>query len=314
MKICKLIICVLTLFSLAMETNGQEAYHSVFDDNLRLKYSGISIQPTIDWINKNDMTEDDICTQFVERLYLLGTKEKNGKIYHNLFVYRDRVDCGVILPEELWYMINYPRGLTDLHLGIREDDGRIYMDKEEYLTLISEGSFWHNIADDTYIPYPETEDGELVLYDFTKQKGDMYCSVEGHDPVYVAETETVVTKDNMMRKKQTLSNGYVLIEGLGCINSTGMFLYYLNPRTILSNDNVPYFDYTLMTGATINNDETLIFGQPFWDMVRAVVADGIKEIRVEDKDDKQIYLPDGRMTDTPPSGGIYIRNGRKYVK
>ncbi len=314
MKICKLIFCILTLASVNVSCYGQETYHSVFDDSLRWNYSGISILPTIDYLKKMNLTEEYICIQFREQHYLLGTKEKNGKTYHNLFVFRDRVDCGVYLPQELWYMLNYPQGLTDLHLGIREDDGRIYMEKEEYLSLISEGSFWHNIADDTYIPYPRTEEGELVLYDFTKQKGDVYCSVEGHDPVYVAETETVVTKDNMVRRKLTLSNGYVLIEGLGCINSTGMFLYYLNPRTILSNDNVPYFDYTLMTGASIDNGETLIFSQPFWDMVKEVIADGIKVIKVEENDDKQIFLPDGRMTDTPPLGGIYIQNGRKYVK
>ena len=313
MKICKLIICVLTFASPAVSVRGQEAYHSLFDDSLVWNYSGISVLPTVDYLENSNMTEDNICIQFREQHYLFGTKEKNGKTYHSLFVYRSRDDCGVILPQELWYMLGYPQGLTDLHLGIREEDGRIYMDKDDYLALISEGSFWHYIADDTYIPYPETEDGELVLYDFTKQKGDVYCSVEGYEPVFVSETDTVVTYDNMVRRKMTLSNGYVLIEGLGCVNSTGMYLYYLNPRTILSNDNVPYFDFTLMTGATIKkNGEIVVFRQPFKAMASEVVTNMPKEINVE-RENKQIYLPDGRVTGTPQRG-IYIQNGRKYVK
>ena len=316
MNICKLIVSILTLTSPAVEIFGQEAYRSLFDDSLSWNYSGISILPTIEMQNKYNMPDDYFCIQFSEHHYLFGTKEKIGKTYHNINVYRSRDDCGAILPQELWYMLDYPHGLTDLHIGIREEAGRIYTDKEEYMDLISEGSFWHNIADDTYIPYPETEDGELVLYDFNKQKGDVYCSVEGHEPVFVVETETVVTDDNMARKKLTLSNGYVLIEGLGCINSTGMYLYYLNPRIILSKDNVPYFDFTLMTGASIHNGEKLIFRQPFGEMVNKVIADGIIEATVKKKDGKErhTYLPDGRMTDSPYSGSIYIQNGKKMVK
>lgn len=295
--------------------NDHEAYHSVFDDSLEWHHAGISKLPSIEYLRKYNLTEEDLCSQFYDQYNLWGTKEKNGKTYHNLFIYRNRDECGVFLPRELGYMLDYPHGFTDLQLGLREEDGRIYMDKEEYLTLISDGSYWHNIADDTYIPYPETSDGELVLYDFTKQAGDVYCSVEGHETIYVLETDSVVTLDNMIRKRLTLSNGYVLIEGIGCVNSPGLYLYYLNPRAIVSDDNVPYFDYSLMTAVLIRkNGKTInVFSQPFWDMVHDVLADGIREVTVGEKADNNMYLPDGRRIAEKPQKGIYIHKGKKRV-
>ena len=39
----------------------------------------------------------------------------------------------------------------------------------------------------------------------------------------------IETEDKILRKMITLSNNMTIIEGIGCIDSSGTFLYYLNP-------------------------------------------------------------------------------------
>ena len=60
-------------------SDDHEAYHSMFDDSLEWHHAGISILPTIDYLRRLNLTEDDICVQFNEQYNLWGTKEKNGK-------------------------------------------------------------------------------------------------------------------------------------------------------------------------------------------------------------------------------------------
>jgi hypothetical protein len=117
------------------------------------------------------------------------------------------------------------------HLALREEGGRVMVGYDDYKNFLEYGEQFVNASNPSYIPYPKTEEGELILYDFTKQEGDIYAAaVDGHPEIVVKEVDTFI--DNTWRecRRLTLSNGCVLIEGIGCINSRGMLLSYLNPR------------------------------------------------------------------------------------
>ena len=96
--------------------------------------------------------------------------------------------------------------------------------------FLSEESKWSYLGDKNYIPYKDTGDGELVLYDFNMQPGDIYPYRFGHSIVFVTNVSRVTTLDGVSRRLLTLSNGYELMEGLGCLNSPGMLFCYLNPN------------------------------------------------------------------------------------
>ena len=94
--------------------------------------------------------------------------------------------------------------------------------------------FWSNgkcFGDPSYIPYYQTDDGEIILYDFNMEVGDKYRHVDGHDDISVTAIDSVMLNDGSKHRRLTLSNGLILIEGIGCINSPGMLFDYLNPSS-----------------------------------------------------------------------------------
>ena len=97
------------------------------------------------------------------------------------------------------------------------------------MALLDKDSFWSRVGDASYIPYRETEDGELVLYDFTMEPGDSFQHVDGHDDIVVDSVGTLTTLDGLQRRLIYLSNGCQVAEGMGCLNSGGGLLFYLNP-------------------------------------------------------------------------------------
>ena len=115
------------------------------------------------------------------------------------------------------------------------ENGRVYVDKQEYIAAMEKEYLdvleeqkrdlnpLGTVGDKDYLPYRQTDDGELILYDFNMLPGDKYPSVEGHDDISVARVETMVTRDGVSRRLLTLSNGYRLLEGVGSLNSPGMF-------------------------------------------------------------------------------------------
>ena len=164
------------------------------------------------------------------------SKTLNGKTYGVLSIER--------------YPINASTGargvLSDkfcASIGIRDEGGKMYVDKAEYLSLFGENYSWNTIADGESLPYETTADGELVLYDFTKQEGQLYCQLTDGSQLKVTKTYTLKTEDGISRRCLTLSNGLELIEGIGCTNSTGM-LWWLNTRQ-------DYEDNALLTGFSI---------------------------------------------------------------
>ena len=194
-------------------------------------------------------------------------------------------------------------------LGIRKDDGRVYADLQEYQEYLSRPFNWENeqpsFGTADYIPYYKTEEGEVILYDYNMEIGDKYISMEGHDDVSIVAKDTVVLSDKREHRRLTLSNGLVLIEDVGCIN--GFPLDYLNPLPLFNG----YFSFLQDVSSV---DGNLIY---------------ITDLIVQDLDvfshinntevscrliDYSIYNLQGRRLTCEPEKGMYIKNGRKYLK
>ena len=135
--------------------------------------------------------------------------------------------------------------IPDNFLAIRYDNGRILTNRQDYMNYLankySDDCEYHrnkyrvSFGDASYVPYHQTDDGEIILYDFNMEVGDGYLHVEGYDDVYVTETDSVALTDGK-HKRLTLNNGLVLIEGIGCINSPGMLFDYLNPSPFIKTE------------------------------------------------------------------------------
>ena len=146
-----------------------------------------------------------------------GFLETGGRKYHKLFqVDRLDIDDGNTL-----YALVEP-------IGVREDNGRVYVFYDDYQKQVARLCQYELNA--VSIPYQQTSDSELLLYDFTLQVGDRYPTSEAYDDIFVEKVECVITNDSKSRKLLTLTNGLQILEGIGCLNSrNGNLLYYLYP-------------------------------------------------------------------------------------
>ena len=232
---------------------------------------------------------------------LYDSYEKNGKTYQKMWVMNDTKD-GEYLVDLGWYK----------HMiGIRVEDGRIYADRDEYLNYLREqiqkskespNEYGPPVGSIEYVPYRHTDDGELILYDFTMQPGDKFPSFVDHEDIIVTYVEEMTTRDGVRRRLLTLNNGYKLLEGVGCLNSPGMFYFYLNP----SEEMIRYYSTTSMTyfncfgkngGEIYKKDDENTVG------IRVAKEESIKRT--------DIYNLFGLRLSAPPSRGFYIKNGKK---
>ncbi len=163
-----------------------------------------------------------------EQCMITGLKELNGKTYGVMSlespVFWDGAR-GQSVPR---------RSLERFTVGVRDEGGRILVDKEEYLNLLNqivECEDWSWFVRSDSLPYETTVNGELIIYDFTKKQGEVYCQMADGTALTVVKAEVLNTEDGISRRHLTLSNGYELIEGVGCVNSQGMLLFWLNPKS-----------------------------------------------------------------------------------
>ena len=254
-----------------------------------------------------------------DRYVIEGTRELNGRQYYDMHCARTAIDVWVgAETSEDWFIARDTRSTWDDFIGIREEGGRFLVDRDEYMALLTdEEGYWCHIAYSDSLPYEVTPDGELVLYDFTKVKGDVYAQAEGHDPIMVVDDEErVVTLDSVSRRVLVLSNGLKIIEGIGCINSKGCFLFYLNARDI-------FFNYNFLTNychesLPIPFERTYFYTRDYKeqaDEMKSNVVDGVDSPIVAVPQDKgPIFQLDGRRVQGTPQRGLYIRNGKKVLK
>lgn len=156
-----------------------------------------------------------------------GFKTMNGKTYGLLQIERRLFDGSRASDNNL---DDYYKWLTAT-IGIRDEGGRIYVDKEEYLSLMTEEHYWELVGQSENLPYETTTDGELVLYDFNKNAGDVYCQMTDGSALMVTKVDVLKTEDGVSRRRLTLSNGFDLIEGIGCTNAEGFLLFWLNTKS-----------------------------------------------------------------------------------
>lgn len=316
MKSVKLSMVFAAIMLMAATTNAQD---SVFKlrDSLAWMYYGSSL--------KFMLLNGIYCPAFSDMYWLSGTKEKNGKTYHNLYFSRSYYDCGGFLihinvgdhyetEEDTLGLLKYPRTITSI--GIREEGRRFLVDKEEYMALLEDSSYWSRVGDASYIPYEQTDDGELVLYDFNKKLREVYCKDMDGSDILLADAKNIIDKDGVRRGQFYLSNGLTIVDGIGCINSPGNFLFYLNPRPGTPIDFVRLETFYIMT-KSIYIQHTIYYND-FDDLAREFLAGykaDVEELNIisETNVDEGLYLLDGRRIGMKPDKGIYIQGGKKKV-
>ena len=216
-------ISLLLLFFIAINVKSHDT--ALFNEHMRWRYT---VHSNAEYDNMFDGSIESLYRILYDEFFSFeGTSIIDGKEYWVLSFLRAEYDSGVTDVDSA-YPFEPPYEPTTIN--IRVEDGCIYVREDEYLLLLSKDTYWGNCAGDIgYIPYRRTGDGELVLYDFNMSAGDKYTSVDGHRDIVVASVDTLVTRDGVERKRIQLSNGYTVIEGIGCVNSPGTFLFYLNP-------------------------------------------------------------------------------------
>ena len=198
-------------------------------------------------------------------------------------------------------------GLRYYTLGIRRADGKVYVNHAEYLDHLSKTGFSEYeegfLGNPDYVPYHLTGDGEMILYDYTMEVGDTYRHVEGYDDVSVVAKDFVTLNDGMEHRRLTLSNGLVLVEGLGCINSTGLLLDYLNPATDRG-----WISACLQW--SMADDNSYIYKADGY----KPPVNGIETVDTPSQPSAgQSYDLQGRRVSGPTSKGIHITDGKKTV-
>ena len=200
----------------------------------------------------------------------------------------------------------------DYVIGIRHEGGRVYVNYAEYQDYLRQRGYsqYYDVfphGNPDYIPYATTADGEMVLYDYTMEVGDGFVHLEGYDDVTVVSKEIIMLDNQTARRRLVLSNGLVLIEGIGCINSNGMLLDYLNPLSSLQT-RFTYLNllFDLNTNTKVyENSEIEVY-----DLRRLAVPEVMQN---EKKGERTAYDLQGRPLKQKPSKGLYIENGKKMV-
>lgn len=201
-------------------------------------------------------------------------------------------------------------------IAIREEGGKIYALKEQYLKLLN-GLYpkeVHPTIDHNAWYVAEAEDpNEVLLYDFSLEEGDPYPCI---GEVFVESIGHYVTTDNRYRKLLRLSNGATLVEGIGCVNSIGGIIIYQNLENIRE-----YFSSDFGT-------ERMIYGllhdcrQADYDHViypgaggylTSIITPTEKSANGKSVNSKWSDLSGRRLTATPSCPGLYIKNGRKVL-
>ena len=260
--------------------------------------------------------------------------ERDGHTYQKVLGFGDtKGGCIVPIPypitQESWWIDGFHQVI-----GVRTENGRVLVNRDEYLNMVNadcptwsfyvdkdrlKDSRWSSFADESsqnvspwsfysdkeYLPYEQTDDGELVLYDFNMQVGDKYPSVEGREDVSVIMTDIVTTRDGVTRRLLVLSNGYKLLEGIGCLNSPGMFFFYLNPSLEMAT-NCSTTSLNLFETYNDNRKNEVIIYQ--WDDFVTLDIEAIKACPTY-----SLYDLQGRRLTQQPRKGVYIRDGQKVM-
>ena len=241
----------------------------------------------------------------IERWSVDGDTVINGQTYHNL--YRDYYYIDSAPVKGLWSYSDTPIATGNV-ISIREDAGKIYAIKSQYLNFLKT---LYPEENDFYIASAETED-EMLLYDFTLNVGDSYPCAEA---AKVVEISQITTHDQILRKVLKLSNGLIIIEGVGCVNSIGTLVIYQN--TSLTDEEKLVDELTVHTTARLvsfgisketGEYECVYDGELDYQIITRI-SDAIPNSNVP----SWHTLSGHRLSSPPTRKGVYIRDGRKVV-
>ena len=187
---------------------------------------------------------------------------------------------------------------------LREEDGKVYIQRQSYVDCLGsggyEGSWMH---DSIYVGPNDCPD--QVLYDFTLREGDRYPMI---GDVTVSSVEEVMTGDGVSRKLLTLSNGIQVLEGMGCVDCVGMLIGYQSTGKYYSPVGTSYYEGYSNAYYPYGTDSTSIS----FSWTPNSIKDNFKE--ETGKDSHQVIDLLGRLLSSPPEKGVYIQDGKKYVK
>ena len=151
---------------------------------------------------------------------------------------------------------------------------------------------------------PARWEDEVVLFDFSLNEGDRYPCV---GDVTVSSVSSLTTRDGVCRRLLHLSNGLIILEGVGCLNSRyGPFAYQNDPGV-----DAPYGDGDSSACSVLSFRKYGSGTAPIF--VKGDLELGVSEITGGVENDGSVYDLQGRKLPNKPDNGIYIQNGQKRV-
>ncbi len=230
-----------------------------------------------------------------------GSEVINGKEYQNLFRYGDFYQV-----KEMWRPSLDP-GTVFFQLSVREENGRVYALKEQYLRLLERlyPQDLHPNITSFYVAEAEDE-AEVLLYDFTLKVGDLYPCI---GEVKVEEVTQEETADGVKRKVLKLSNGVEVMEGVGCLNSIGGFIIYQNMEGLIETFESGNTIYARLVKCGLNGSDTYRY-------LENTTAIHYLPIPPSSNSPASNSLSDlsGRPLSAPPAKGVFIQGSKKVVK
>ena len=212
-----------------------------------------------------------------------GEKDKNGKTYNLVYHVKGHLPQIPSMVDTLLY---------------RSEGSRVYADLESMCNAFYDGDS-EGLLDDYSIV-----DGEVLLYDFSLTAGDSFGRTS------VSEVSDVVF-GNKERKLIVLANGHRLLEGIGSLNG-GFFEYMKTPLW------KPGYEGIITTYLRLYEEEgEIVFQQNNEEAYESLLHDvqGINEMDFKHAGQYgSFYDLQGRRLSTRPAKGVYIQNGKKYVR
>ena len=217
------------------------------------------------------------------------------------------------------YMIVYDayanNGYTIYKLHMRREDSQIRVIYDEYKQFMHD-SRGRDMSDfDSQCQYEVTDDGEMVLYDFSMQPGDKFRSVEGREDVYVVGKQKMnqyILTDLEEPQGLLLSNGIFILDNVGAA-------YYKDSHMSYNEVvDVDFFDYLHLEKGVRSRELThaqLGAIRLFDDHSDGKDVNGISSLptSAQTNSEARIFDLGGRELKSTPASGIYIRNGKKFV-
>lgn len=263
------------------------------------------------WVNGNKVTAYTFYKYEFD-----GTIELNGKTYMKLYE-----------TEFTEYGIERSRKYV---MGLREEEGRVYADYNEFMNPFE--NMIDPEAKDFYfaMPYSVTEDGEVLLYDFTLNEGDYFGPTDIYVKTYIHGKTQITMENSEVRNFFTVWRSYyygyededyddslwseggeydTVISGIGSLN---FLTYWLIYRAYPTDGSMPKNWLNVFI-----TDNELIYKSS--DYVKDVSFDylvtGISNVKSDAENGVQPCLYDlsGRKIEGLPRPGVYIKNGRKIV-